>query len=339
MKTSIIILLLALLSCNVAWSRAFHIISFEIDRTNITARTKPRTGPDGRNCAMLKIQTIENDLNFEGNIVGDIQTGISEYIVYCTAGSEFIIIRRHDTEPLVVYFCDYIEQKGLDSQTCYTLKIDLDSNDFLTTYNEKYTSVINGQKYIDLGLSVNWAICNVGANSPEEKGRLFAWGELNPKDKYTMANYKFFKKISSSAFLEEDNYQPTKYNFESPEGKKLQPQDDVVQFMWKDEWRMPTIDELVELCTCCSFYFTKYKGISGWIISGPNGNTMFLPANDMKDEDTYYWSSEITGSRTGAAIGWKGHNAGAAILQESGPCVDFNPRYEGCMVRGVISKK
>ena len=42
-------------------------------------------------------------------------------------------------------------------------------------------TITNGHEYVDLGLSVKWATCNVGATKPEEKGDLFAWGETAPK--------------------------------------------------------------------------------------------------------------------------------------------------------------
>ena len=42
----------------------------------------------------------------------------------------------------------------------------------------------NGHEYVDLGLSVKWATCNVGATKPEEYGDYFAWGETQPKSNY-----------------------------------------------------------------------------------------------------------------------------------------------------------
>ena len=40
----------------------------------------------------------------------------------------------------------------------------------------------NGHEYVDLGLSVKWATCNVGASSPEEYGNYFAWGRNHTQE-------------------------------------------------------------------------------------------------------------------------------------------------------------
>ena len=50
------------------------------------------------------------------------------------------------------------------------------------------TGTINGYEYVDLGLSVKWAMCNIGASSPSDYGDYFAWGETEPKDEYTNDN-------------------------------------------------------------------------------------------------------------------------------------------------------
>ncbi|WP_290091377.1 PEGA domain-containing protein, partial [uncultured Muribaculum sp.] len=42
-------------------------------------------------------------------------------------------------------------------------------------------NTINGHEYVDLGLSVKWAACNVGASSPEDYGNYYAWGETATK--------------------------------------------------------------------------------------------------------------------------------------------------------------
>ena len=47
----------------------------------------------------------------------------------------------------------------------------------------------NGHEWVDLGLSVKWATCNVGADSPECYGEYFAWDETTPKSEYTESNY------------------------------------------------------------------------------------------------------------------------------------------------------
>ena len=70
--------------------------------------------------------------------------------------------------------------------------------DFLKRIQEMLTTTksqgctINGHEWVDLGLSVKWATCNVGASSPSDWGCRFAWGETEPKSEYSWKNYKFW---------------------------------------------------------------------------------------------------------------------------------------------------
>ena len=57
-------------------------------------------------------------------------------------------------------------------------------------------SSISGHDYVDLGLSVKWARCNIGAFSPEQYGSYFAWGETSTKSSYTSGNSKTYRKSS-----------------------------------------------------------------------------------------------------------------------------------------------
>ena len=57
---------------------------------------------------------------------------------------------------------------------------------------------INNHEYVDLGLSVKWATCNIGATTPEEYGDYFAWGEVEPKEYYEWSTYKYCNGLSST---------------------------------------------------------------------------------------------------------------------------------------------
>ena len=159
----------------------------------------------------------------------------------------------------------------------------------------------NGHEYVDLGLSVKWATCNVGANSPEDYGAYFAWGETNPKVTYHWYNYKYLD--DSSSVL-------TKYNTDSNGGTvdnktTLELSDDVARVNWGGGWRMPTDAELTELRENCTWTWTTQKGVYGYkVTSKKSGNTnkyIFLPAAGLRSgsslEDTgssgNYWSSSL----------------------------------------------
>ena len=138
----------------------------------------------------------------------------------------------------------------------------------------------NGHKYVDLGLSVKWATCNVGASKPEEYGDYFAWGETKPKSEYTEWNYSYYT-------------DPTILPLSA----------DAARANWGGSWRMPTKAEIEELLSYCTWTSTSLNGVVGWeVTSGSNGNSMFLPAAGNYWDDTLYdagsyglyWSSSLS---------------------------------------------
>ncbi len=140
--------------------------------------------------------------------------------------------------------------------------------------------VINGHEYVDLGLSVKWATCNVGASKPEEYGSHYAWGETSTKSNYSSDNSVTYGK-----------------NFSDIGGN---PTYDVAREKWGSTWRLPTKAEFEELRQNCTWTWTTQNGVNGYkVTSKKNGNSIFLPAAGWRDgtslyyQDTYglYWSS------------------------------------------------
>ncbi len=141
---------------------------------------------------------------------------------------------------------------------------------------------INGHEYVDLGLpsGLLWATCNIGANKPEDYGDYYAWGEIHTKAKYGYnSDYKKLHKKEISG----------------------NPQYDAARANWKGAWRMPTKDEFQELIDKCKWEWTGQKGITGYKITGTNGNSIFLPLagycyGEKKPDIFYsgcYWSSTV----------------------------------------------
>ncbi len=144
---------------------------------------------------------------------------------------------------------------------------------------------------IDLGLSVKWASCNVGATAPEEYGRYYAWGETEEKNDYSWDTYKYCNGTSTSM---------TKYC--TVDNKTtLEPCDDVATVKWGGSWRMPTRAEQDELRNSCTWTWTTLNGVKGYRVTGPNGNSIFLPAAgyrggtgvNYRGSLGYYWSSSF----------------------------------------------
>ena len=194
-------------------------------------------------------------------------------------------------------------------------------------------NTINGHEYVDLGLSVKWATCNVGASKPEEYGNHYAWGETFTKSSYTTDNSVTW-------------------------GKKLNdiggdPQYDVARKEWGSIWRLPTKAEFEELLRNCTWTWTTLNGINGCkVTSKKNGNSIFLPAAGWRDskkndkiifqpaagwrngtslygQGTYgkYWSSTPRGSNIDYAYKLN-FNSGRHDTSPSG-------RYYGMSVRPV----
>ena len=155
-----------------------------------------------------------------------------------------------------------------------------------TSYGEELsftTKTEPNHPYVDLGLSVKWATYNIGASSPEEYGDYFAWGETEPKDVYDWSTYKWCNGSQNTL---------TKYCTKREYGvvdnkTALELEDDAAHVNWGGEWRMPTKAELEELRTKCTWLPAKINGVSGREITGPNGNTLFLPYSGYCSEGKY----------------------------------------------------
>lgn len=162
-------------------------------------------------------------------------------------------------------------------------------------------NISNGHEYVDLGLSVKWATCNVGASKPEEYGDYFAWGETTPQsnNRYYWDSYKLCKGSYNTI---------TKYCTNSSYGTvdnktTLEPADDAARANWGGSWRMPTKLEFDELKTKCTWVWTTQNGVKGYkVMSKTNGNSIFLPAAGSRlvapldDVGTQgkYWSSSLS---------------------------------------------
>ena len=147
---------------------------------------------------------------------------------------------------------------------------------------------------VDLGLSVKWATCNLGAESPYMYGYHYAWGETEPKSSFTIDNYKWFD-VPSKKY--------TKYTFDTDYKTVLDTEDDAASKLWGGDWRIPTIDEIGELLNNCSWEFVQERGVYGYKVTskvpGYTDKSIFLPAagyNDGINTDYvgYYWSSQLS---------------------------------------------
>lgn len=200
---------------------------------------------------------------------------------------------------------------------------------------------LNGHEYVDLGLPSGtlWATCNVGADTPENYGDHFAWGETHPKITYNWSTYKYANGTSW------DDPQLTKYCSNSNIGHNgftdnlttLQPGDDAATVNWGEGWRTPTYNEWDELLACCTQTWTTRNGVNGRLFTALNGNSLFLPAAGFRYAGTlcnvggygYYWPSTLNTDHSNLA--WY-------FYFDSGNYgMDSNGRLYGQSVRPVCS--
>ena len=178
------------------------------------------------------------------------------------------------------------------------------------------TGSLNGHEWVDLGLSVKWATCNVGAKTAEEYGNYYAWGETKPKDNYSSDNSVTFNQSIS--------------DFSG------NPQYDAATANWGEGWKMPTLAQMEELSSRCTWEWIKQNGVRGYKVTGPNGNSIFFPAagrwsgNSFTDGScgyTYYWISTPYSSNTNRAYTLR-FDSGSHIME-------YHYRYDGFTVRPV----
>ena len=198
----------------------------------------------------------------------------------------------------------------------------------------EFRRTLNRHEYVDLGLpsGLKWATCNVGADVPENVGGYYAWGEVEVKNDYSWKTYKYYNN---------DYAMVTKYcvqgRFGIVDGEEtLNAEDDAANANWGAIWRMPTSKELNELCRECSWKWTTINDVPGYEVTGPNGNSIFLPATGYKNDGNvfnkvaggYYWTSTVFKS-CNRAYYLQFDN----VEYEKG---DFARRYSGRCIRPVF---
>ena len=230
-----------------------------------------------------------------------------------------------------------IDEDSTFCRFCGKPQVIISDTDSLFEKDIPTTGIANGHEWVDLGLSVKWATCNIGAKEPTDKGQFFAWGETEPKKEYSWNNYKWGK--DEGQFM-------TKYCTKESEGKvdnkhELEKVDDAAFVNWGNDWRMPTAKEEEELLDGCVWEWTNNhdgSGVAGRVgFSKNNSNIIFLPAagyvsgeeNSSLGSEGFYWSSSL----------FKNTMNGSYFLSFANYYIDWrgNKRYAGRSVRAVVN--
>ena len=209
--------------------------------------------------------------------------------------------------------------------------------------------VHEGHEFVDLGLpsGLKWAAYNVGAESPEQSGDYFAWGEVEPKSYYFWNTYKYsgdkdstFTKYCTDTICGLNGFVDNKL--------QLDIEDDAAHVNWGGNWRMPTADELDDLRYSCTWKWTTKNGVAGLLgtsrVEGYTDRTIFFPAAG------YYFENQLEfNTALGDGLYWSKsayddakypYCASALVFREEDSVLyatfdRLNLRNEGLSVRAV----
>lgn len=184
-----------------------------------------------------------------------------------------------------------------------------------------------GFKPVDMGLSVKWASCNLGATKSEQSGFYYAWGETAVKANYNANNsttYSYsLSELRSMKVIDVKNI--------------LLSAKDAATVKLGKEWRIPTKEEAEELIKKCEWEWVLKNGVKGYKVTGPNGKFIFLPAKGYffgaqlydTDESGNYWTS----------TGYDNGNFSYALdFTRRAPKVNSSGRSGGRCIRPVYAR-
>lgn len=195
--------------------------------------------------------------------------------------------------------------------------------DFVNFSEKAPEPTISAGAVVDLGLSVYWCSCNVGAEAPEEYGDYFAWGETKPKSSYSESNYSYYDNDRKEYTDIGEDISGTQY--------------DAATVNLGSDWRMPTKAEMQELLTQCSWQWSQINGINGYVVTGPNNNTIFIPAAGSASYSPYG-----VGSNTMYSTSSVGHNSTQntcmiSYSTDKPSIYNLWDKYYGIVIRPVTS--
>lgn len=245
--------------------------------------------------------------------------------------TSFIVLLPNESNNVILKSSKggYEFKKGVEGNKLYYRYISNFEKGTLRWEEIEETNEVNGHEYVDLGLSVKWATCNVGATSPQGYGKYYAWGETETAldDNYSLSNCSTsglnYSQLQSQGYIDEDG--------------NLTPEHDAATVNWGGDWRMPTIAEMQELIDKCTWEWTTHRGVNGYkVTSKDNGNYIFLPAVGGCSElsisgvGSYgnYWSS--------APIKSNDTYASRLNFNSNKHNMDYGNRIHGLSVRPVL---
>ena len=208
----------------------------------------------------------------------------------------------------------------------YLMAVDYASNIFTKyTRQGEYPENPDSHEYVDLGLPSGtlWATCNIGANSPEEYGDYFAWGETegynDGKTNFDWSTYKWCEGSDNTMtkYCTDSSYG---YNGFTDDKTELDLEDDAAYVNWGPDWRMPSDEQFLELINISytTTEWTTQNGVNGCkITSKTNGNSIFLPAVGYRSDSSLHYAGSGGGYWSRALYSDSPNDAGCLSLLSS----------------------
>jgi len=185
------------------------------------------------------------------------------------------------------------------------------SNVDYVDFSEKASApIVSAGAVVDLGLSVFWCSCNVGAEAPEEEGNRYSWGETKTKNSYSKDNYSYYDSNTWKYIEIGNQISGTEY--------------DAATANLGSDWKIPTKNQMQELINKCTWEWTQINSVNGYKITGPNGNSIFIASGP----------NSVLGKRY-----WTGDDAQILYVTPDRAYIASQKeyRYEGCYIRPVTS--
>lgn len=168
---------------------------------------------------------------------------------------------------------------------------------------DAFQGVIETADHVDLGLSVEWAGCNIGAKKPSQAGDYYACGEDTVRVYYSVDDYIVDDVVVCRGYkAATSKFDPARTKL--PEG-----------------YRMPTDKQVQELIDNCTIQYCTYERVPGFAVTGPNGKSIFFPCAGYKAKDK---TVNNAGNPTYQATYWFTINGSLLYFKRDVPTTEGN---------------
>ena len=198
--------------------------------------------------------------------------GLSQFTNSATSGTYSFSIK--ELKPLTTYYYRAVVYYGGNYY-------------YGDTFSFKTPFLETDFNYVDLGLSVKWGTCNLGATSTEERGDYYAWGETETKSTFTKSTYQYYDSIADTYINIGSEISQTNY--------------DAAKIKLGSRWKMPTYQETKELYDNCIWESATYQGVQGYLLTSKiNGNYLFIRTTSCtntassKMKYSQFWTSTLS---------------------------------------------